>query len=165
MLYVTPAIKMSINIINKRKIIMKLPDYITVEEVKRVCKELQIRDWTALSDTKVPLKEASTILTALDVKGDIVLEDFQQGLEVELEHGTMYADTNVTNNHPLLTGRIVLAHFKESLDYYRRLDVIEIEGDLLKAILDNDPDKLKAKYQKLIQAKWIVSQAETRQLI
>ena len=144
---------------------MKLPEYVTVEEVKRVCKELQIRDWTALADTKVPLEEAQVILAALDIKGmNVVLEDFKQGLEVELEHGTMYAETNVTNNHPLLTGRIVLAHFKESLDYYRRLDVIEIEGDLLKAIMSKDPTKVEAKYRKLIEAKWIVSQAETHQL-
>ena len=143
---------------------MKIPEYITVEEVKRVCKELQIRDWTALPGTEVPLQEAKLILAALDVKDmNVVVEDFQQGLMVELEHGMMYPDVNVTNNHPLLTGRIVLAHFKESLDYYRRLDVIEIEGDLLKAIVDNNPAKLKAKYEKLIQAKWIVSQAEVRQ--
>jgi len=36
---------------------------------------------------------------------------------VELEHGTRFKDANVTNNHPLLTGKIVFAHLKESLYY------------------------------------------------
>jgi hypothetical protein len=40
---------------------------------------------------------------------------------VELEHGTRYPEANVTNNHPILTGKIVLAHLKETLDYYQRL--------------------------------------------
>ena len=47
----------------------------------------------------------------------IALEDFRMGLEVELEHGMMFDDANVTNNHPILTGMIVLAHMKETLDY------------------------------------------------
>lgn len=144
---------------------MKIPEYVTKEEVKRVCQALNIRDWTTLAGPSVPLEEAEAILTAMEIDpASVVLEDFRQGLEVELEHGTMYTDTNVTNNHPLLTGRIVLAHFKESLDYYRRLDIAEIEGDLLKAVLANDPVKLEAKYRKLMQAKWIVSQAEVKQI-
>ena len=42
-----------------------------------------------------------------------------------------FKDANVTNNHPLLTGLIVLAHFKESLDYYKLFEVAELEGDLV----------------------------------
>jgi hypothetical protein len=34
----------------------------------------------------------------------------------------------------LLTGKIVLAHLKETLDYYLRLEVAELEGDILKAL-------------------------------
>ena len=30
-------------------------------------------------------------------------------MEVDLEHGMQFKDANVTNNHPLLTGLIVLA--------------------------------------------------------
>jgi len=68
------------------------------------------------------------VLKEMDI-GDmkVVLEDFRQGLEVELEHGLMFKEANVTNNHPILTGKIVMAHFKETLDYYKRLDVAEIE--------------------------------------
>jgi hypothetical protein len=144
---------------------MKLPEYVTVEEVRRVCKELHIRDWTALTEPKVPLEEARAILAAMNVEGmNIALEDFQQGLEVELEHGTMFKDANVTNNHPILTGKIVLAHFKESLDYYKRLEVAEIEGDLLKAVVSQDSAKVEALYRKLIKAKIILSQEESDKL-
>ena len=39
----------------------------------------------------------------------------------------------------MLTGKIVLAHFYESLDYYQRLEVAELEGDILKALAAGDP--------------------------
>ena len=91
-------------------------------------------------------------------------ESFRQGLEVELEHGTRFSDANVTNNHPLLTGMIVLAHLKESLEYYLRLDVAEIEGDVLKAIVAKDPDKLQAKYKKLTAARRALAEAEAEAL-
>jgi hypothetical protein len=50
---------------------------------------------------------------------DIPPEEFCTGLEVELEHGTQFEDANVTNNHTILTGKIFLAHLKESMDYYK----------------------------------------------
>ena len=94
----------------------------------------------------------------------IDIEDFRQGLEVELEHGISFKDANVTNNHPILTGKIVLAHLKESLDYYKRLEVAEIEGDLFKAAVSKDSAKFAALYKKLIDAKLILSKMEASQL-
>ena len=76
-------------------------------------------------------------------KMKIDLDDFRAGLEVELEHGRQFKDANVTNNHPILTGLIVIAHFKESLDYYKLLEVAELEGDLVKAISAGDTAKIK----------------------
>ena len=38
-------------------------------------------------------------------------------------------ETNVTNNDPLLTGKIALAHLKEFPDYYSRLKKMEKEAD------------------------------------
>jgi hypothetical protein len=144
---------------------MDFPQYVTVEEVKRVCKELNIRDWTKLTKSEVPLEEAQAILTATGVEDmDIPLEDFRQGLEVELEHGMRFEDVNVTNNHPILTGKIVIAHFKESMDYYKRLEVAEIEGDLLKVILSKDLVKCEALFRKLANARLILAQAESDQL-
>ena len=107
---------------------MKLPEYVTIEEVKRVCREIGIRDWSEINDPSVSEKEASTILNIVNSKGmNIPLEAFRKGFEVELEHGTRFDDANVTNNHPVLTGKIVIAHLKETMEYYERIDVAEIE--------------------------------------
>lgn len=144
---------------------MQLPTYITKEEVKRVCDELGIRDWSSMQEYKVDLEEAEPVLKAMDIQGmDIPLEIFRAGLEVELEHGTMYADANVTNNHPILTGKIVLAHLHETMDYYVRLDIAEIEGDMLKAAAVGDKDKLMAKYCKLVQVKHALAAGELNEL-
>ena len=144
---------------------MKLPEYITMSEVKRVCKELKIRDWTSMKTAKVLSKEAETILSNVNTeKMKIPLEEFRRGLEVELEHGIMFKDANVTNNHPVLTGKIVLAHLKEMMDYYERLEVAELEGDLLKATLAKDPVKIKKYFKRLADAKQALSKAESKQL-
>lgn len=144
---------------------MNLPDYVPIQEVKRVCKELGIRDWTLLEKAQVTLQEAETILMELETFDmNIILEDFQLGLEVELEHGIRFPEANVTNNHPILTGKIVLAHFKESLDYYQRLEVAEIEGDILKAVVKKDSKKVLELYKKLVKAKLELSQSESNMI-
>ncbi|MGA8181840.1 MAG: DUF5661 family protein [Desulfobacterales bacterium] len=144
---------------------MKLPEYITADEVKRVCNEIGLRDWSKITDPIVSEGEASTILKIVNTKGmDIPRETFQKGLEVELEHGTRFEDANVTNNHPILTGMIVIAHLKETMDYYERIDVAEMEGDLLKAILSRNLEKIQSKYKKLIQAQNLLNQSVADQL-
>jgi hypothetical protein len=144
---------------------MELPVYVTVAEVQRVCKALNLRDWTQVADGKVLPEEARVILQAVNTENmPIPLEDFIIGLEVELEHGTRFPDANVTNNHPLLTGKIVLAHLKETMDYYQRLDVAELEGDLLKAVAANNLAKAADKYRKLLKAKLALAQVEVREL-
>jgi hypothetical protein len=144
---------------------MKLPDYVSVEEVKRVCAELKIRDWTLLKKAEVLPEEAEAILSELETgEMKIRIEDFLLGLEIELEHGVRFPEANVTNNHPILTGKIVLAHFKESLDYYQRLEVAEIEGDLLKAVVSNNAPKVATLYEKLVKAKLELSQTESSML-
>ena len=144
---------------------MKLPEYVTIEEVKKVCKAIGLSDWSEKTDPVVSEEEASTILKIVNTKSmEIPLEDFQKGLEVELEHGTRFDDANVTNNHPILTGKIVIAHLKETMDYYRRIDVAELEGDLLKAILSRNIEKIEAKYKKLVEAQNLLNQAVANQL-
>ncbi len=144
---------------------MDLPVYVTVEEVQRVCKLLNLRDWSALTEAKVLPEEARIILDEVNVQGmNIDLEEFRVGLEVELEHGIRFADANVTNNHPVLTGKIVLAHLKEMLDYYERLEVAELEGDLLKALAAGKADKVASYYKRLIKAKLALSQLEAKEI-
>ena len=144
---------------------MNLPVYVSVEEVKRVCSELNISDWTEFDDARVSSDEARVILSKVNVENmDIELEEFRKGLEVELEHGTRFKDANVTNNHPILTGKIVLAHLKESLYYYELLEVAELEGDLLKAIQKDQQSKVKRIYTRLLNAKMALNQAEIARL-
>jgi hypothetical protein len=57
------------------------------------------------------------------------LEQFRIGLDVELEHGTISPSTNVTNDDPIMTGKIALAHMNEFADYYERLEKMEKEAD------------------------------------
>jgi hypothetical protein len=144
---------------------MKIPQYVSVEEVKKVCKALKISDWTKKNEAKVSIKEAKVILNELNPKGMIIdPKEFCQGLEVELEHGMQFKDANVTNNHPLLTGLIVLAHFKESLDYYKLLEVAELEGDLIKAVAKGNTAKIKDYYKRLAKARIVLSKAELDRL-
>ncbi|MCE5277639.1 MAG: DUF5661 family protein [Planctomycetaceae bacterium] len=143
---------------------MNLPEYITHQEVQRVCRQLKIRDWTAIADGKVALDEARTILGELRVEERIDPEDFRRGLEVELEHGTRFPDANVTNNHPILTGKIVLAHLKETLDYYSRLEIAELEGDLMNSITAAGAAKLQNYYMRLAQARIELAQREAQKL-
>jgi hypothetical protein len=57
------------------------------------------------------------------------LWEFQYALQVELEHGRTRG-ANVTNNHPILTGLVVMAHLSEDTLYYARLWAMESEGEL-----------------------------------
>jgi hypothetical protein len=50
-------------------------------------------------------------------------------MNVELEHGTIDPNTNVTNDDPLMTGKIALAHLNELPDYYDRLEEMEEKGE------------------------------------
>lgn len=57
------------------------------------------------------------------------VEQFQMGLNVELEHGLRDPSTDVTGNDPVLTGKIALAHLNEFADYYTRLEKMEREAE------------------------------------
>ena len=57
---------------------------------------------------------------------EYTLEEFTFGMNVELEHGTVAAATNVTNDDPILTGKIALAHLNEAPLYYH--DKIGLEA-------------------------------------
>jgi hypothetical protein len=76
------------------------------------------------------VKEAKKIGEQLNIKWDkFDIEQFRLGLDVELEHGLVSPATNVTNDDPLLTGKIALAHLNEFADYYNRLLKLEQEAD------------------------------------
>ena len=75
----------------------------TVEEARRVGEEIGI-DWDS---------------APFDV------EQFRLGMDVELEHGLHDIMTNVTDDDPVVTGKIALAHLNEFPDYYSRLELME----------------------------------------
>lgn len=53
------------------------------------------------------------------------VEQFRTGLDVELEHGRRDPATNVTEDDPITTAKIALAHLNEFPDYYTRLAKLE----------------------------------------
>ena len=57
------------------------------------------------------------------------VEQYRMGLDVELEHGLVDPRTNVTNDDPMMTGEIALAHLNEFPDYYTRLEKMEREAE------------------------------------
>jgi len=80
---------------------MTSKEHFTTEEAKKIGEKLNI-DWS---------------------KFDV--EQFRMGMDVELEHGNIDPHTNVTNDDPLMTGKIALAHLNEFPDYYTRLNKME----------------------------------------
>ena len=75
------------------------------------------------------IDEAKKIGEKLNIKWDkFDVNQFMRGMNVELEHGLENSVTNVTNDDPLLTGKIALAHLNEFPDYYDRLEKMEQEA-------------------------------------
>ena len=66
------------------------------------------------------------------------LWEFQYALAVELEHGKTRG-SNLTNNHPLLTALVVVAHLVEDKLYYARIWEMETSGSLFNAQLGKKP--------------------------
>jgi len=79
---------------------------------------------------KFTTEEAKKIGEKLGIKWDkFDVDQFRRGMDVEIEHGLVDAITNVTNDDPLMTGKIALAHLNEFPDYYDRLEKMEEEAD------------------------------------
>ena len=82
--------------------------------------------------TSFTLDEASKTAKTLGIdfsKEWFDLEQFKIGMNVELEHGSKCPQTNITDNDPILTGKITLAHLMEFPDYYTRLIKLEDEAE------------------------------------
>jgi len=92
-------------VFSKRKISKESKKSFSAGEAKRVGESLRI-DWSKFD-----------------------LEQFRKGMDIELEHGLRDFHTNVTNDNPLMTGKIALAHLNEFSDYYLRLEKMEKEAE------------------------------------
>ncbi|HTY90581.1 MAG TPA: DUF5661 family protein [Methanocella sp.] len=84
-----------------------------------------------MSEKKVfTMEQAKKIGEKLGIKWDKYdVEQFRMGMDVELEHGKSDPHTNVTDDDPLMTGKIALAHLNEFPDYYTRLEEMEKEAE------------------------------------
>jgi len=77
----------------------------------------------------VTIEEGKEIGTKIKIDWNTYdFEQFRMGLAVELEHGAVDPQTNVTNDDPVMTGKIARAHLKEIPDYYTRLKQMEKEA-------------------------------------
>lgn len=67
------------------------------------------------------MMEARRVGEEIGVDWDkISLAAFHRGMNIELEHGKVDRQTDVTHDDPFKTGEIALAHLKEHPDYYSR---------------------------------------------
>lgn len=63
---------------------------------------------------KISMEEAKKIGDEIGVDwSKHSLENFTRGINVELEHGSIDPQTNVTNDCPIMTGKIAYRHMKE----------------------------------------------------
>jgi hypothetical protein len=75
-------------------------------------------------------QEAKSVGDEIGIKWDkFDVDQFRRGMDVELEHGSVDGNTNVTDDDPVTTGKIALAHLNEFPDYYDRLDKMEEEAE------------------------------------
>ena len=60
------------------------------------------------------------------------MNEMVMGMLVELEHGSQNEKTNITNDEPIETLKIVMVHLSEIPDYYTRLKKMEDEAESVK---------------------------------
>lgn len=85
-----------------------------------------------MSTQHFSMTQANDIAAAIGIAWDTARfdpEQFRMGMDVELEHGKRDAQTNVTDDDALTTGKIALAHLREYPDYYTRLAAMEREAE------------------------------------
>lgn len=76
---------------------------------------------------KFTLRDAEECLKYLKVKKiPFTLQSVRDGMNVELEHGTVNRFTNITNDDPILTCKIALAHLLENPNYYTKLKQLDL---------------------------------------
>ncbi|HZK39401.1 MAG TPA: DUF5661 family protein [Clostridia bacterium] len=67
------------------------------------------------------IEQAKDMAEQLNVdfkKVGFTLEEFLEGMNIELEHGTVDPATDVTNDDPLITAKVAMAHLNETALYY-----------------------------------------------
>lgn len=67
------------------------------------------------------LQDAYYVANVLGITfNEFTIEEFLDGINIELEHGTINQKTNVTNDNLITTAKIALAHLNEFPNYYNK---------------------------------------------
>ena len=83
------------------------------------------------------LDDALYAAKLLDIKFDkYTVEEFLDGINIELEHGYVDLKTNVTNDDLLITAKIALAHLNEFPNYYNKYYGLKKFEEFLKSKID-----------------------------
>lgn len=85
------------------------------------------------------IEDALWVANELGIKFDnFSIKDLLVGLNIELEHGYVNNNTNVTNDNLILTGKIALAHLMEYPNYYNlEYGLPALEKELEKNLSNN----------------------------
>ena len=77
--------------------------------------------YTIIGDSMFHLEDAVYAASLLGILFDkFTIEEFLDGMNIELEHGLVAPKTNVTNDDLLMTAKIALAHLNEFPNYYNK---------------------------------------------
>lgn len=84
------------------------------------------------------IKDALYAASVLGITFDkYTVEEFLEGINIELEHGLINLNTNVTDNDLIKTAKIALAHLNEFPNYYNKDYGIKQFEEFLKMQLNN----------------------------
>lgn len=95
---------------------------------------------------KIDKNKAKLVGDQLNINWDeIDFDQFVIGINVELEHGTVHPETNITDDDLEETAKIGLVHLNELPDYYTRLLEMEKQGEEDKNMGNNTTINMKFK--------------------
>lgn len=96
------------------------------------------------SNKEFTLEDVDKVAEELNLTFDkFTKEELLTGMNIELEHGTKFPETNVTDDDLIMTAKIALAHLNEYSNYYDEdVGLHNFEREL-EAALSNKEDKIK----------------------
>lgn len=79
---------------------------------------------------KITKKQAERLGKKFKINFDIIsFDEWIIGLNIELEHGTKFKISNITNNGLDITAKIAIAHLIEDPRYYHYLSKLEAKRE------------------------------------
>lgn len=82
------------------------------------------------------IQDALYVASILKINFDkFTPQEFLEGINIEVEHGKINSNTNVTNNDLIMTAKIALAHLNEYPNYYNPNYGLKVFEEFLKSKL------------------------------